>query len=614
MKKSIFLGLFLTLLICVNQSFADFGEAPFGDNNISTTISRVQGLIGRINDGVWQGLKVLSTRAGIYTSSMSTASDPSVTSRIEYYLPKGAQVLVLVLGNLNSTSSGTECTNIANSIEIHAAIEYPIDLIHPVTFNGATSITIPACKQVVSDPIAINVPVGGTIYTRQFFKNNGSQTYPLNIQSVNDFSNSGKNGDGAGQLITNATNASPIVITTNGNHNMSTGDTAVIDSVSGNTAANGTWTITKLSATTFSLDTSTGSGAYTSGGRLRGNDLTLAGSGVMYGNQGPLYYAPIAVIGIPAVSSITIGGIGDSIMQASSDISTLDISLKGSIGLVANDLQVPWMNLGVGGTTISEYTDTSTSPALKDNLRMIARLPDYRFNNFGTNDISYYPVATIQANLISSWLEQWRQGKREIALTMVPKTSSTDSWATTTNQTPANALTVNAATNASPIAITTSAAHYLTTGQTVQIRSCGGNTAANGTWTITVTGSTTFTLNGSTGNGVYTSGGKADAPEANRQFINTWLRDGAPINSSYVAVAAGTSGAIRAGDVLHPLWAVVDWAQPVEVNSSNVATLNGGYWIVTGASNYATSDGTHPLKAAYDLMKPKVSALSMPSY
>ena len=36
-----------------------------------------------------------------------------------------------------------------------------------------------------------------------------------------------------------------------------------------------------------------------------------------------------------------------------------------------------------------------------------------------------------------------------------------------------------------------------------------GNTAANGQWVITVTGTNTFTLNGSTGNGAYTSGGVA---------------------------------------------------------------------------------------------------------
>jgi hypothetical protein len=65
---------------------------------------------------------------------------------------------------------------------------------------------------------------------------------------------------------------------------------------------------------------------------------------------------------------------------------------------------------------------------------------------------------------------------------------------------------ITGATNASPISIT-SAAHGLQTGNVVTITGVGGNTAANGTFVITKTGDNTFTLNGSTGNSAYTSGG-----------------------------------------------------------------------------------------------------------
>ncbi len=65
--------------------------------------------------------------------------------------------------------------------------------------------------------------------------------------------------------ITNATNASPIVVTVTA-HGYETGDQATISNVVGNTAANGNWTITVLTANTFSLDGSTGNGAYVSGG------------------------------------------------------------------------------------------------------------------------------------------------------------------------------------------------------------------------------------------------------------------------------------------------------------------------------------------------------------
>src|SRR5947208_485413 len=62
-------------------------------------------------------------------------------------------------------------------------------------------------------------------------------------------------------------------------------------------------------------------------------------------------------------------------------------------------------------------------------------------------------------------------------------------------------LSVTAATNAAPIAITTSVSHGYTTGQLVLIAGVAGNTAANGTWTVTITSPTSFTLNGSAGNG-----------------------------------------------------------------------------------------------------------------
>lgn len=65
---------------------------------------------------------------------------------------------------------------------------------------------------------------------------------------------------------------------------------------------------------------------------------------------------------------------------------------------------------------------------------------------------------------------------------------------------------ITGATNASPIEITSSA-HGLQTGNVVTVTNVGGNTAANGTFSITRTGANTFTLTGTTGSGAYTSGG-----------------------------------------------------------------------------------------------------------
>ena len=77
-------------------------------------------------------------------------------------------------------------------------------------------------------------------------------------------------------------------------------------------------------------------------------------------------------------------------------------------------------------------------------------------------------------------------------------------WVTTTN--PAVGSAVQSATNETPIKIQTNA-HGLVTGDTIRLDGCVGNTAANGLWTVTRVDSNYFTLDGSVGNGTWTSGG-----------------------------------------------------------------------------------------------------------
>jgi len=69
----------------------------------------------------------------------------------------------------------------------------------------------------------------------------------------------------SGVAITNATNASPISITAAG-HGLATADRVFITGVLGNTAANGWYIVTVVDANTFTLNDSSGNGAYTSGG------------------------------------------------------------------------------------------------------------------------------------------------------------------------------------------------------------------------------------------------------------------------------------------------------------------------------------------------------------
>ena len=61
------------------------------------------------------------------------------------------------------------------------------------------------------------------------------------------------------RAITSSTNATPIVVTATA-HGYATGDLVTINGHATNTAANGTWTVTKITNDTFSLDGSVGNG------------------------------------------------------------------------------------------------------------------------------------------------------------------------------------------------------------------------------------------------------------------------------------------------------------------------------------------------------------------
>lgn len=86
-------------------------------------------------------------------------------------------------------------------------------------------------------------------------------------------------------------------------------------------------------------------------------------------------------------------------------------------------------------------------------------------------------------------------------------TDSTYSYITGASTKLYSTFLVSGATNATPIVITADRIHALTTGDSITILGVLGNTAANGTWTVTVTSTTAFSLNTSVGNAAYTSGG-----------------------------------------------------------------------------------------------------------
>ncbi|MCA9157423.1 MAG: hypothetical protein KDA72_03805 [Planctomycetales bacterium] len=95
-----------------------------------------------------------------------------------------------------------------------------------------------------------------------------------------------------GTALTNATNGSPIQITSTA-HGLQSGQYVVISGVLGNTAANGLFPITVIDANTFSLTGSAGNGAYISGGtwtRVTGPNPRVKNP-VETGAQGSIHFS-----------------------------------------------------------------------------------------------------------------------------------------------------------------------------------------------------------------------------------------------------------------------------------------------------------------------------------
>jgi hypothetical protein len=87
-----------------------------------------------------------------------------------------------------------------------------------------------------------------------------------------------------------------------------------------------------------------------------------------------------------------------------------------------------------------------------------------------------------------------------------------------------NQHSITGASNPGTIAVT-STLHGLTNGSLVFVSGVGGNTAANGRFTITVIDANTFSLNGSSGSGAYTGGGvwQYAFPDQATAWRTSWL-------------------------------------------------------------------------------------------
>lgn len=211
---------------------------------------------------------VVSFYATILSATPSTWTAPaSTTSRVNS--GNSTTVTGMLIVDELQAAAGASATRAATLSSSTAWSSIAIAFKEPQTFyidpengadaNAGTSFAT-ALKNISGATSAKGITANDTVRIKQApLYNTGVNATWTSVQQrgISPFST---------QAITGATNATPIVVTTSLAHGYSTGDVIQLTGATGNTAANGIWKVTVTNSTTFSLDDSSGNGAYGASG------------------------------------------------------------------------------------------------------------------------------------------------------------------------------------------------------------------------------------------------------------------------------------------------------------------------------------------------------------
>jgi hypothetical protein len=346
--------------------------------------------------------------------------------------------------------------------------------------------------------------------------------------------------------ITAGTKANPCVLTSSGNHGMATGDVVYVEGT-GLESAEGVFTVTKVSDTTFSIgsDTSSDTGTFASGGtatrngdasptlvaqttgtpnvdrrtdynlRVFDTNTTLSTGAIIdpaddIRSAGTLPVATYAVV-------LDFGGAvneGDEFFIIWADgQGTTGVDLEGGSGNSFTNLQVGGFQTLVKCAATDWEIDIDYMQLAEVGLQITSASDGFiRANVRHGNNTVRDPVSRSAAvgvvELYSGATEYWQHVARESGSHIVLPSATAEPI------TFGSSLTVSAATNAAapkPSRIETSTAHGLVTGDRVYVGGVDGTPPAgfNGWWTVDRNTSTRLYLGGGagTGGGSYVSGG-----------------------------------------------------------------------------------------------------------
>jgi len=455
------------------------------------------------------------------------------------------------------------------------------------------------------------------------------------------------NPEGKSGSITGASNASPIVVTTSNGESPPTGSQVTISGVLGNGAANGTWTVTNIDSSTFSLNGASGNGGYSSGGSwdmAEVSQLTLC-TPLKHYHYGGLAPTPGFFPDGTSQAVVSGGSPIDVSNQAKSFYDDHDrnygIDERAEVALLSRNIKFTSL-AGVSETTIANVSSTFFGGHLAvmagNGSAPTVELVGVELEKFGQPLVGRYPVhlhhlmstdsnvliqdvsvhhsynkcfvvhSSSNADLFNNvcvrtvgqgvYLEDGdnitgnRFMRNLIAGTMAaasrysyPLQNGSTYWDGDNLQaTRVFSGQITNATNATKTApIVITSSNSLASGDQVTISGVKGNTAANGIWTVTSINSSSFSLNGS-------DGIKSGEYQSGGEWTtpnNNWYNINSIADTSFSGANA-TGGNQYGPDQFHPGGFWITNLNNTFVNNSvaGCQAQGRGYWLlVQGSAN-----------------------------
>ena len=395
---------------------------------------------------------------------LSSALDTSGTSRNSYTTVAACHDPEVLFANYQ-VSTGEIAS--PNSVLVSATLEYPANTFHRLTFGGKQFATIDPYSYLKSDLVAINLPANTPFWVRTYFQIQtppasaptvtagaggtlAAATYYYKVTSVGPTGESGPSAEAS--AVVSASGTATISWTAAPN--------ATSYKVYRATATGGEVYLTQTAAfpTSF-VDTgaiapgaasppaaqrlTVGPGAanavrageginYPSASGGNGSDQTTTLGTAWETSQNNLTYAPVAILATPdaGFSVPVVALIGDSIMGGTNDLNDRGFAAR---ALVAAN--IPYHYCARGGETVFAVSPLTNNTGFRMRMAIVEGCTD-AVSNYATNDfVGARTLAQVKADLLAFWGVLALRGVRVWQTTILPRTTSTDNWATAGNQT-----------------------------------------------------------------------------------------------------------------------------------------------------------------------------------